>query len=384
MNFLWVIAFAFAVGIASPQSQGNSQQASMPPFQFNVNSQLPPNPSRPPVDSMDPMMLMMMMMTIMDGGDNDMRMMIPMMMMMNNRGSSGGTGPDMMMPMIMMMMIAGRKKPKREREREKEGEPHWSYEGNSGPAYWGDLFPECNGLSQSPIDISTDNISPISEPSPLTFSNYNEGNKDLKNKGTSVVLDFEDDADVGILSGGPLEGDYKIRQLHFHWGKDDSRGSEHTVDSREFPLELHVVHTKGGVEDPMNTPFGLAVTGFFFEIDSDEKDNEALAPMIDAFSDIQTAGSKINFAQSGFRLGELMEPVAPISGAAAHYSAYSGSLTTPACNEVVQWINFINPLKISTHQMSLFRTLLDKNGEPIGDNYRPPQPLNGRTVTFYQ
>ena len=30
-----------------------------------------------------------------------------------------------------------------------------------------------------------------------------------------------------------------------------------------------------------------------------------------------------------------------------------------------------------------FRTLLDGNGEPIGDNYRPPQPLNGRSVTFY-
>merc|ERR1719474_2499424 len=116
---------------------------------------------------MDSMMLMMMM-TIMDGGDNDMRMIIPMVMMMNNRGSSGGTGPDMMMPMMMMMMIAGRKKPKRERE--KEGESHWSYDGNSGPAYWGDLFPRCNGLSQSPIDISGNNVSPISEPSPLTFS----------------------------------------------------------------------------------------------------------------------------------------------------------------------------------------------------------------------
>merc|ERR1719244_1214539 len=273
--------------------------------------------------------------TIMDGGDNDMRMIIPMMMMMNNRGSSGGTGQDMMMPMMMMMMMfAGRKKPKRERE--KEGESHWSYDGNSGPAYWGDLFPQCNGLSQSPIDISTNNVSPISEPSPLTFSNYNEGNKDLKNKGTSVLLDFEDDADFGILRGGPLEGAYKILQLHFHWGKDDTRGSEHTVDGREYPLELHVVHTK----DPMNTPFGLAVTGFFFDIDSDENDNEALAPMIDAFSDIQTVDSKINFAQSGFRLGELMEPVAPISEATTPYSAYSGSLTTPACNKVVQSINF--------------------------------------------
>ena len=36
--------------------------------------------------------------------------------------------------------------------------------------------------------------------------------------------------DVGVLSGGPLEGEYKILQLHFHWGSDDSRGSEHTLN----------------------------------------------------------------------------------------------------------------------------------------------------------
>jgi len=120
MNLFGVIAFAFfAVDVVSPQSQGNSQLASMSPFPFYDNSQLPPNPNGPPEDSMDytesmdsrdsmdPMMLMMMMI-MMDGGD--MSMMIPMMMM--RRGLSGGTGQNMMMPM-MMMMIAGRKKRKR-------------------------------------------------------------------------------------------------------------------------------------------------------------------------------------------------------------------------------------------------------------------------------
>ena len=36
--------------------------------------------------------------------------------------------------------------------------------------------------------------------------------------------------DVGILSGGHLQDDYQILQLHFHWGADDSKGSEHTLD----------------------------------------------------------------------------------------------------------------------------------------------------------
>ena len=69
------------------------------------------------------------------------------------------------------------------------------------------------------------------------------------------------------MSGGPLNGSYQILQLHLHWGSDDTKGSEHTLDGQEFPLELHIVHTKNGEEDPLNTPKGLAVTGFFFEID---------------------------------------------------------------------------------------------------------------------
>ena len=38
---------------------------------------------------------------------------------------------------------------------------------------------------------------------------------------------------VGILSGGHLGGDdYQILQLHFHWGADDTKGSEHTLDGK--------------------------------------------------------------------------------------------------------------------------------------------------------
>ena len=38
--------------------------------------------------------------------------------------------------------------------------------------------------------------------------------------------------DVGVLSGGPLEGHYQVLQLHFHWGADDTKGSEHTLDGK--------------------------------------------------------------------------------------------------------------------------------------------------------
>ena len=81
-----------------------------------------------------------------------------------------------------------------------------------------------------------------------------------------------------------------------------------------------------------------------------------------------------------------MKPVAPIDGTArtSKYSTYEGSLTTPPCAESVEWINFLTPLKISRAQLQQFRMLDDDNMNDIVDNFRPPQPLNGRKVRFWK
>ena len=85
------------------------------------------------------------------------------------------------------------------------------------------------------------------------------------------------------------------------------------------------------------------------------------------------------------QLVDLLKPVAPIDGAArsSKYSTYEGSLTTPGCYEVVEWNNFLTPLKVSKAQLAQFRMLDDSDSKDIVDNYRPPQPLNGRTVSFW-
>ena len=59
---------------------------------------------------------------------------------------------------------------------------------------------------------------------------------------------------------------------------------------------------------------------------------------------------------SEFRISELVAGVGPVAGApATTYSTYEGSLTTPTCNEVVHWINFLTPLNISPGQLDMFR-----------------------------
>jgi carbonic anhydrase len=36
------------------------------------------------------------------------------------------------------------------------------------------------------------------------------------------------------LRGGGLNNPYVFKQLHFHWGSDDTHGSEHLVDSNPY------------------------------------------------------------------------------------------------------------------------------------------------------
>lgn len=70
------------------------------------------------------------------------------------------------------------------------------------------------------------------------------------------------------LTGGPLSTDYKLHSIHFHWGTDNNVGSEHTVNGKAYPMEMHVVHTKNDLsfEEAKNSPNGLAVIGYFIDV----------------------------------------------------------------------------------------------------------------------
>jgi hypothetical protein len=72
------------------------------------------------------------------------------------------------------------------------------------------------------------------------------------------------------LSGGPLEDVYELWQYHAHWGKDNSQGSEHTLDGKSFAAELHLVHWNKSKYSSPNAaaaePDGLSVLGIFIEV----------------------------------------------------------------------------------------------------------------------
>lgn len=43
-----------------------------------------------------------------------------------------------------------------------------------------------------------------------------------------------------VLTGGPLSGTYRLRQIHFHWGSNDEAGSEHAVDGMKYAAEVRL------------------------------------------------------------------------------------------------------------------------------------------------
>ena len=101
----------------------------------------------------------------------------------------------------------------------------------------------------------------------------------LKNNGHGFSVDGDSFQRL-LLTGGGLSDEYRLLQFHFHWGVADDgwnlRGSEHLIDGRRFPVELHLVHIKTKFADAAEAlgskeSDALAVVGVMFEIDEGKR-----------------------------------------------------------------------------------------------------------------
>jgi carbonic anhydrase len=51
---------------------------------------------------------------------------------------------------------------------------------------------------------------------------------------------------------------FEMKQFHFHWGENDFVGSEHLINSKRYPLEIHMVH--------QSSDQTYSVLGFLFDV----------------------------------------------------------------------------------------------------------------------
>ncbi len=88
------------------------------------------------------------------------------------------------------------------------------------------------------------------------------------------------------------------------------------------------------------------------------EDNADLEPIVSDLKEVTKHG-RVHTVDS-LRLNKL------VPFGIKDYYRYSGSLTTPECDEIVEWFVIDNPvLEISEDQMLDFQSLEDQNGYPV-------------------
>jgi len=83
----------------------------------------------------------------------------------------------------------------------------------------------------------------------------------LTNTGRSISLTVNVDKPV-LLSGGPLSYEYTLANVTLHFGRENNRGSEHTINGMQFVGELQLYAFNGQLyanwSEARRSPNGLA------------------------------------------------------------------------------------------------------------------------------
>ena len=186
---------------------------------------------------------------------------------------------------------------------------------------------------QSPINIVNDHAKPMREDGSLILR-YRKKIDAIVNTGYCVQ---------GYLKGVSSINNrlFNFQQFHFH-----AKG-EHTIDEKEFPLELHLVHQSENGK--------MAVIAVLFEIG---EENNSIDFILDHLNESEF--------DNRFNLLSLVPKN-------LNYYHYLGSLTTPPLTENVEWYVLMEPMTLSKKQ-------LNRLTEIHNHNYRETQEINDRQV----
>ena len=221
-----------------------------------------------------------------------------------------------------------------------------------------------SGIRQSPINLVMDRALNPANIAPVSF-HYHDSIIALKNTGHTIQADC--DPANGIIIDGHH---YTLRQFHFH------ARSEHLVDGRDYPMEVHLVHV---ISDQQNeelpptlaatkpAPNSLAVIGVMI------KEGLPHELIKDLWTELPKAGdAPLRYKIKGLNASALLPPAGKRS-----FFRYNGSLTTPPYTENVLWTVMTEPIEFSQEQIDAFKKLYPSNN-------RPKQETNQRFVLHYQ
>jgi carbonic anhydrase len=215
---------------------------------------------------------------------------------------------------------------------------HWSYQGDAGPAKWGDLDAAnkvCGvGSQQSPIDIGAT----IKSRLPALKISWARNADTIVNNGHTIQLNF---AEGSTMTLGDVR--YKLLQVHFH------RPSEHLIAGKNFPMEAHFVHRADSG--------ALAVVGVLM---ATGKPNAAFR---------QIASTMPAKEGPAVKADARIDPNAMLPARHGYYR-YPGSLTTPPCAEIVEWLLLTDPIQVAEADVASFARLYPLNARPVQKDNR--------------
>lgn len=227
---------------------------------------------------------------------------------------------------------------------------HWEYEGADGPSHWGELCDswDCDGNRQSPVNI----VPPLHRQlSRLLRFNWKNTSTNIVNNGHTIQYNIDQSSTDGSYL--TLNGQrYDLLQFHIH------AASEHTVNGEHYPAEIHFVHRNAATGK-------LAVVGVFVE-------EGAANPF---FNNIATAWptTQGNYSDAGTYNPNVLLPAGYNDSSKAHFWYYDGSLTTPPCSEIVNWMVWSSTITASQDQIEQMEGILH-------ENYRPTVPMGARLL----
>ncbi|XP_021194409.3 carbonic anhydrase 1 [Helicoverpa armigera] len=239
--------------------------------------------------------------------------------------------------------------------------------------YWSDI----EGHLPSPINVSITGSTPFKCPE-LKWYNFDIYPHKIKltNTGYTLLLSAKWTTERPYLEGGPFLEKHVLSQIHFHWGANMMEGSDHAVDDRRYPGEMHVSFFRSEYltqEEALHHHDG--VTMICYIIKYGVSPDERLSWVLEGINRVQEA-------QTNTRIGPLpMSRLLPMFF--EDYFLYWGTLETVKDEKyVIKWLVPRTTLFASLEQMNEFRRLWGPWDEPNLRNYRPLQERGGRHVFF--
>ncbi|KAG6942174.1 hypothetical protein JG687_00019215, partial [Phytophthora cactorum] len=226
----------------------------------------------------------------------------------------------------------------------------------AGPAQWANHYPTCGGSRQSPIDITTTTGGNVATRS-LTFSGEC-GNFNL----TQTDETFKASVVGGSCAASANEVSYNMAQFHIH------APSEHTLDGKPLDGEVHFVHSNADGS-------ALMVVGIFLQVANGGTTDPWMVSVLDGMEAVTPA------APTMMSLGSYANQV---NANAVRTYNYPGSLTTPGCDEIVDWWVVQQPMSISSADFTRLQTQLKElHVTDNGNNARPEfsTPIDITTAT---